>query len=108
MTFLFNPVPWSLFVEMRFSDGRLPAQRRRRDSILPPNLHPRRPSALTRTEDSQRRRTVRVCRNGSGCRTGRGSLRIEGRPVKHVQRGQIILLSAERLPVFEIAKRVSI
>jgi hypothetical protein len=28
--------------------------------------------------------------------------------VKRVQRGQIILLSAERLPVFEIAKRVSI
>jgi DNA invertase Pin-like site-specific DNA recombinase len=31
-----------------------------------------------------------------------------GRPVKHVERAQIILLSAERLPVLEIAKRVGI
>ena len=31
-----------------------------------------------------------------------------GRPVKHVQRAQIILLSAERLPVLEIGKRVGI
>ena len=31
-----------------------------------------------------------------------------GRPVKHVQRAQIILLSAERLPVLEIAKRVGV
>src|ERR1700677_5154628 len=31
-----------------------------------------------------------------------------GRPVKHVQRAQIILLSAERLPVLEIANRIGI
>jgi DNA invertase Pin-like site-specific DNA recombinase len=31
-----------------------------------------------------------------------------GRPVKHVQRAQIILLSADRLPVLEIAKRVGV
>src|SRR5271163_415932 len=31
-----------------------------------------------------------------------------GRPVKHVQRARIILLSAERLPVLEIAKRVGV
>jgi hypothetical protein len=30
------------------------------------------------------------------------------RPVKHVQRAQIVLLSADRLPVLEIAKRVGI
>src|SRR3978361_2195354 len=30
------------------------------------------------------------------------------RPVKHLQRAQIILLSADRLPVLEIAKRVGI
>ena len=31
-----------------------------------------------------------------------------GRPVKHVQRAQIVLLSAERLPVLKIARRVGI
>ena len=30
------------------------------------------------------------------------------RPVKHVQRAQIVLLSADRLPVQEIAKRVGV
>ena len=30
------------------------------------------------------------------------------RPVKHVQRARIILLSADRLPVLEIAKRVGV
>ena len=38
-----------------------------------------------------------------------GVIEDRGRPVKHVQRAQkIILLSAERLPVLEIAKRVGI
>jgi hypothetical protein len=32
-----------------------------------------------------------------------GIIEDRGRPVKHVQRAQIILLSAERLPVLEIA-----
>jgi transposase len=31
-----------------------------------------------------------------------------GRPVKHVRRAQIVLLSADRLPVLEIAKRVGV
>lgn len=31
-----------------------------------------------------------------------------GRPVKHVQRARIVLLSADRLPVLEVAKRVGI
>src|SRR5580698_10109956 len=35
-----------------------------------------------------------------------GVIEDRGRLVKHVQRAQIILLSAERLPVLEIAKRV--
>ena len=37
-----------------------------------------------------------------------GNSDIQGRPVKHVQRAQIILLSAERLPVLKIAKRVGV
>jgi hypothetical protein len=37
-----------------------------------------------------------------------GVIEDRGRPVKHVQRAQIILRSAERLPVLEIAKRVGI
>src|SRR5580704_6890250 len=37
-----------------------------------------------------------------------GVIEDRGRPVKHVQRAQIILLSAERLPVLEIAKRVGV
>jgi hypothetical protein len=35
-----------------------------------------------------------------------GIIEDRGRPVKHVQRAKIILLSAERLPVLEIVKRV--
>src|ERR1700685_3907801 len=35
-----------------------------------------------------------------------GVIEDRGRQVKHVQRGQIILLSAERLPILEIAKRL--
>jgi transposase len=37
-----------------------------------------------------------------------GVIEDRGRPVKHVQRAQIVLLSAERLPVLEIAKRVGV
>ena len=37
-----------------------------------------------------------------------GIIEDRGRPVKHVQRARIVLLSAERLPVLEIAKRVGI
>ena len=37
-----------------------------------------------------------------------GIIEDRGRLVKHVQRAQIILLSAERLPVLEIARRVGI
>jgi hypothetical protein len=37
-----------------------------------------------------------------------GVIADRGRPVKHVQRAKIILLSAERLSVLEIAKRVGI
>ena len=37
-----------------------------------------------------------------------GVIEDRGRPVKHVQRAQIILLSAERLPVLEIANRIGI
>ena len=37
-----------------------------------------------------------------------GVIEDRGRPVKHVQRAQIILRSAERLPVLEIAKRVGV
>src|SRR4051812_25280733 len=42
-------------------------------------------------------------------RTGlQGIIEDRGRPVKHVQRAQIVLLSADRLPVLEIANRVGI
>jgi transposase len=37
-----------------------------------------------------------------------GVIEDRGRPVKHVQRAQIILLSAGRLPVLEIANRVGV
>jgi transposase len=37
-----------------------------------------------------------------------GVIEDRGRPVEHVQRAQIILLSAERLPVLEIANRIGI
>jgi Homeodomain-like domain len=37
-----------------------------------------------------------------------GVIEDRGRSVKHVQRAQIILLSAERLPVLGIAKRVGV
>ena len=37
-----------------------------------------------------------------------GIIEDRGRPVKHVKRARIVLLSAERLPVLEIAKRVGI
>src|SRR6202161_1023184 len=37
-----------------------------------------------------------------------GVIEDRGRPVKHVQRAQIILLSPERLPVLEIANRIGI
>src|ERR1700689_1476809 len=37
-----------------------------------------------------------------------GVIEDRGRPVKHVQRAQIILRSAERLLVLEIAKRVGV
>ena len=37
-----------------------------------------------------------------------GIIEDRGRPVKHVQRARIVLLSADRLPVLEIAKRVGI
>src|ERR1700704_5898048 len=36
-----------------------------------------------------------------------GVIEDRGRPVKPVQRAQVILLSAERLPVLKIAKRVA-
>lgn len=62
---------------------------------------------------------MRVHRHGSKCLISlllsigdRAALHkiIEGRgwPVKHVQRAQIVLLSADRLPVLEIANRVGI
>jgi transposase len=38
----------------------------------------------------------------------RGLIEDRRRPMKHVQRAQIVLLSADRLPVLEIAKRVGI
>ena len=74
-------------------------------------------SALTRTENLQRRRTVHsagMARTVSLLLSAQHSADLQGviedrgRPVKHVQRAQIILLSAERLPVLEIAKRVGV
>src|ERR1700710_1749332 len=42
-------------------------------------------------------------------RTGlHGIIEDRGRPVKHVQRARIVLLSGDRLPVLEIAKRVGV
>jgi hypothetical protein len=71
-------------------------------------------SALTQTIDSQRDLGARFYGNGSG------SLRIVStedlvrlaaiiddriRPLKHIQRAQIILFSADRLPVLQVARR---
>ena len=52
--------------------------------------------------------TVSLLLSAQG-RTGlEGIIEDRCRPVKHVQRAQIILLSADRLPVLEVAKRVGI
>ena len=51
-------------------------------------------------------RTVSLLLSAQHSADLQGVIEDRGRPVKHVQRAQIILLSAERLPVLEIAKRV--
>ena len=53
-------------------------------------------------------RTVSLLLSAQHSADLQGVIEDRGRPVKHVQRAQIILLSAERLPVLEIAKRVGI
>jgi hypothetical protein len=53
-------------------------------------------------------RTVSLLLSAQHSADLQGVIEDRGRPVKHVQRAQIILLSAERLPVLEIAKRVGV
>jgi DNA invertase Pin-like site-specific DNA recombinase len=53
-------------------------------------------------------RTVSLLHSAQHSADLRGVIEDRGRPVKHVQRAQIILLSAELLPVLEIAKRVGV
>jgi DNA invertase Pin-like site-specific DNA recombinase len=53
-------------------------------------------------------RTVSLLLSAQQSADLQGVIKDRGRPVKHVQRAQIILLSAERLPVREIAKRVGV
>src|SRR6202040_3200213 len=53
-------------------------------------------------------RTVSLLLSAQHSADLQGVIEDRGRPVKHVQRAQIILLSAERLPVLEIANRIGI
>ena len=53
-------------------------------------------------------RTVSLLLSAQHSADLQGVIEDRGRPVKHVQRAQIILLSAERLPVLKIAKRVGV
>ena len=53
-------------------------------------------------------RTVSLLLSARHSAVLQGVIEDRGRPVKHVRRAQIILLSAERLPVLEIAKRVGV
>ena len=53
-------------------------------------------------------RTVSLLLSAQHSADLQGVIEDRGRPVKHVQRAQVILLSAGRLPVLEIAKRVGI
>ena len=53
-------------------------------------------------------RTVSLLLSAQHSADLQGVIEDRGRPVKHVQRAQVILLSAERLPVLEIAKRVGV
>jgi hypothetical protein len=53
-------------------------------------------------------RTVSLLLSAQHSADLQGVIEDRGRPVKHVQRAKIILLSAERLPVLESAKRVGI
>jgi transposase len=53
-------------------------------------------------------RTVSLLLSAQHSADLQGVIEDRGRPVKHVQRAQIILLSAERLPVLEIARRVGV
>jgi Homeodomain-like domain len=53
-------------------------------------------------------RTVSLLLSAQHSADLQGVIADRGRPVKPVQRAQIILLSAERLPVLEIAKRVGV
>lgn len=53
-------------------------------------------------------RTVSLLLSAQHSADLQGVIEDRGRPVKPVQRAQIILLSAERLPVLAIAKRVGV
>ena len=53
-------------------------------------------------------RTVSLLLSAQHSADLQGVIEDRGRLVKHVQRAQIIRLSAERLPVLEIAKRVGV
>ena len=77
-------------------------------------------SALTQTDDSQIRADVRVCGHGSNrlylsshrrssASAGhRHGSQFRNRPLKHVQRAHIVLCSADRLPVQEVARRAGV
>jgi hypothetical protein len=59
-------------------------------------------------ESSEMAQAVSLLLSAQHCADLQGVVKDRGRPVKHVQRAQIILLSAERLRVLEIAKRIGI
>ena len=52
--------------------------------------------------------TVSLLLSAPGRAELHGIIEDRGRPVKHVQRARIVLLSGDRLPVLEIAERVGI
>src|SRR5690242_20129340 len=73
-------------------------------------------SALTQTADSQGNLGVRFCGNGPGSLRLRAEDRARlaaiiedrNRPLKHIQRAQIVLFSADRLPVLQVAQRTGV
>ena len=52
--------------------------------------------------------TVSLLLSAQGRAGLHGIIQDRSRPVKHVQRARIVLLSSDRLPVLEIAKRVGV
>jgi hypothetical protein len=51
---------------------------------------------------------VRDRQRGGSCPPGGAIIDDRNRPLKHIQRAQIILFSADRLPVLQVARRAGV